>query len=64
MKRTVKVDHLARVEGHGGITVELEGTAFGRVQFDIYEGARLIEGVIRGRSYKDISQITSRICAI
>ncbi len=64
MKRTIKVDHLARVEGHGGITVELEGTAFGRVQFDIYEGARLIEGVIRGRSYIDISQITSRICAI
>jgi len=64
MSKTIKVEHLARVEGHGGITVELEGDAVGRVQFDIFEGARLIEGLVRGRRFEDISQITSRICAI
>ncbi len=64
MKRTIEVNHLARVEGHGGITVEVDGGEVSRVEFDIFEGARLIEALVRGRSYQDVSQIVSRICAI
>lgn len=64
MTRTIKVNHLARVEGHGGVTVELDGKSVGAVRFDIFEGARLLEALARGRSYQDISPITSRICAI
>jgi sulfhydrogenase subunit alpha len=64
MSTTIRVEHLARVEGHGGVTVELDGDAVRKVQFDIFEGARLLEGVVRGRTYEDISQIVSRICAI
>jgi sulfhydrogenase subunit alpha len=64
MSTTVRVEHLARVEGHGGITVELDGDSILQVRFDIFEGARLLEGLVRGRSYEDISQIVSRICAI
>ncbi len=64
MSTTIKVEHLARVEGHGGITVELDGGRVHTVRFDIFEGARLLEGLVRGRSYEDISQILSRICAI
>lgn len=62
--RTIRVEHLARVEGHGGITVELSGTAIDRVHFDVFEGIRLIEGLIGGRSWEDVSPIVSRICAI
>jgi sulfhydrogenase subunit alpha len=64
MSSTIRVEHLARVEGHGGVTVELENGALRRVQFDIFEGARLLEAIVRGRSYEDISQTLSRICAI
>ncbi len=64
MTKTIKVNHLARVEGHGGITVELDGQSVSSVRFDIFEGARLLEALVRGRSYEDISQIVSRICAI
>lgn len=64
MNKTITVEHLARVEGHGGITVELEGDAISQVRFDIFEGARLLETLVRGRSFQDISQILSRICAI
>jgi len=64
MTTKIQVEHLARVEGHGGITVELDGSAVTAVRFDIFEGARLLEGLVRGRSYEDISQILSRICAI
>jgi sulfhydrogenase subunit alpha len=63
-RRTISVEHLARVEGHGGITVELEGDEITGVRFDVFEGIRLIEGLIGGRSWDDVSQIVSRICAI
>lgn len=64
MSWTVRIDHIARVEGHGGITVELEGDAIRRVEFDVFEGLRLLEALVRGRSYEDVPQIVSRICAI
>jgi sulfhydrogenase subunit alpha len=61
---TIVIDHLARVEGHGGITVELEGDAVKDVRFDVFEGARLLEGLVRGRRYDEIAPIVSRICSI
>jgi sulfhydrogenase subunit alpha len=64
MTTTITVDHLARVEGHGGITVELEGDDVAAVRFDIFEGSRLLEALIRGRSWEDVAQIVSRICSI
>ena len=64
MTRTITIDHLPRVEGHGGIWVELEGDAVKDVQFRIFEGLRLVEGLVRGRDYNDVPQIVSRICAI
>jgi sulfhydrogenase subunit alpha len=64
MSRVIRVEHLARVEGHGGITVELDGSRVGAVRFDVFEGLRLLEGLVKGRSYEDVSPIVSRICAI
>lgn len=64
MTRTITVDHLARVEGHGGITVVLEGDQISKLEFDVFEGIRLFEGLVRGRSMEDVTGIVSRICAI
>jgi sulfhydrogenase subunit alpha len=64
MTRTITVDHLSRVEGHGGITVVLDGNQVSEVQFDIFEGIRLFEALVRGRSMEDVTGIVSRICAI
>jgi uncharacterized protein (DUF362 family) len=50
MSTKIQVEHLARVEGHGGITVELEDGAISALRFDIYEGPRLLEGLVRGKS--------------
>jgi len=61
---TVVIDHLARVEGHGGITVELDGEAVKDVRFDVFEGARLLEPMLRGRRFDEVSPILSRICSI
>lgn len=64
MTRTVRIDHLARVEGHGGVTVELDDNDVRSVRFDVFEGARLLEGLVKGRTYQDVSTVLSRICAI
>jgi sulfhydrogenase subunit alpha len=64
VSRTIRVEHLGRVEGHGGITVELDGDTLREVRFDVFEGLRLLEGLIRGRSHEDVAPIVSRICAI
>lgn len=64
MTRTIRVEHLARVEGHGGITVTLDGGRVESVRFDVFEGARLLERLVRGRRYDEVAPIVSRICAI
>ena len=64
MTRTITVDHLARVEGHGGIQVHLDGEEVRTVDFEVFEGIRLLEGLVRGRSAEDVTAIVSRICAI
>ena len=64
MTRTIRVEHLARVEGHGGITVTLDGQRVESVRFDVFEGARLLERLVRGRRWDEIAPIVSRICAI
>jgi sulfhydrogenase subunit alpha len=64
MARTISVNHLARVEGHGGITVVLEGNEISKVDFNVFEGIRLFEGLVRGRTIEDVTGIVSRICAI
>lgn len=64
MSRTITIDHVARVEGHGGITVVLDGDRVERVEFAIFEGIRLFEGLLRGRDVLEVPGIVSRICAI
>ena len=62
--KTVVIEHLARVEGHGGITVEWDGNAVAAVRFDVFEGPRLLEPLVRGKRFDDVAPILSRICSI
>jgi len=63
-RRTIQVDYLARVEGEGSLTLRLEGTQVTDVQFAIFEPPRFFEALLRGRSYLEAPDITSRICGI
>lgn len=64
MTRTIFVDELARVEGHGGIQVEMAGDAVETVRFNVFEGPRFLETLLQGRYYTDVAGTISRICAI
>ena len=63
MKR-ISVDHLARVEGNGGISATIDGKTVTEVKFIINEGPRLIEKLTVGRTPDEDVSMSPRICAI
>jgi sulfhydrogenase subunit alpha len=63
-RRTIRVDDLARVEGEGSLTIKLDGDRATEVQLGIFEPPRFFEALLRGRSYLEAPDITSRICGI
>ncbi|MBD3207423.1 Ni/Fe hydrogenase subunit alpha, partial [Candidatus Bathyarchaeota archaeon] len=62
MKYTIP--ELTRVEGHGGIEVTLKANQVETVKFNVFEGPRFFESMIKGHYYDKIPDITRRICAI
>lgn len=64
MKASINVDHIARVEGHGNVHVVIENDEVEKVQMEVVEPARLFESMVRGRSFNEVSYISSRICGI
>lgn len=61
---SIVVPILTRVEGEGGVTVQLRQGAVERVQLRIYEPPRLFERLLHGRPLEDAPDITARICGI
>ncbi len=65
MARTsLTVEHIARIEGHGNVSLSIEDRAVKSVEMNIVEPARLFESMARGRVFDDVPAIASRICGI
>lgn len=62
--KKITIDHLARVEGNGGVTVTIDGQVVTEVKFLINEGPRLVERLAVGKTPEEDVSITPRICAI
>jgi coenzyme F420-reducing hydrogenase alpha subunit len=62
--KTIVVDALARVEGEGGLTVHVRGGHVADVKLRIYEPPRFFEAFLRGRDFREVPDITARICGI
>jgi len=58
------VGTLARVEGEGAMRVVVRDGQVSDVQLRIYEPPRFFEAFLRGRSYTEPPDLTSRICGI
>ncbi len=63
-EKTIRVDVLSRVEGDGGIQVHVKDGKVEDVLVDIFEGPRMIEALIRGKTIHESISLVSRICAI
>jgi coenzyme F420-reducing hydrogenase alpha subunit len=62
--RTIRLEALTRVEGEGGLRVEIHDGKLQDVKLDIYEPPRFFEAFLRGRSFREVPDITARICGI
>lgn len=60
----ILINHIDKIEGHLGFEAELFDGNIKAAFLDVLEGARMIEGIVRGRYYEDIPIITSRICGV
>ena len=62
--REFEVKALARVEGEGRLYAKIKDRKVEHVELNIYEPPRFFESFLRGRSYKEVPDITARICGI
>ena len=60
----LSTEALARVEGEGGMHVEIRDGRVVDVRLSIYEPPRFYEGFLRGRGHTEPPDITARICGI
>lgn len=62
--KTIKVDYLARVEGEGALSIDIEDNKLVNVALKIFEPPRFFEAFMQGRQYTEAPDITARICGI
>jgi coenzyme F420-reducing hydrogenase alpha subunit len=60
----IKINHIAKIEGHTGFMASVIKGDVKSAKFEVQEGIRLIEGVLVGRTFKDMPVIAQRICGI
>ncbi|HQR40784.1 MAG TPA: Ni/Fe hydrogenase subunit alpha [Blastocatellia bacterium] len=62
--RKIRVEALARVEGEGAMHVQVRDGKVTDVRLEIYEPPRFFEAFLRGRDFREVPDITARICGI
>ncbi len=62
--KMLRVGSLARVEGEGALLLRIRGTTVEEAQLAVYEPPRFFEAFLRGRSFTELPDITSRVCGI
>jgi sulfhydrogenase subunit alpha len=62
--QVLQVGMLARVEGEGGMHIEIKDKVVQSVKLNIFEPPRFYEAFLRGRKYTEPPDITARICGI
>lgn len=62
--KKISIEHLARVEGSGGVTATIDGNVVTDVKFYVNEGPRLVEKLVLGKTPEEDVNLVPRICAI
>jgi coenzyme F420-reducing hydrogenase alpha subunit len=61
---SIRIDHLARVEGHGSVDIRIRDGIVERCQWQVVEAPRFFEAMLRGRKWYEVAHVASRICGI
>jgi coenzyme F420-reducing hydrogenase alpha subunit len=60
----IEVRHLARIEGHAHLVVDLERSELAGCRLEIVESPRFFEAMLQGRHFSDVAPIVARICGV
>ena len=63
MRTTLSMHHIARIEGHGNISLSIEDGRVSEVKMNVVEPARLFESMVGGRPYYRMKPRFSHGCA-
>lgn len=61
---SVNVEHIARVEGHGNVVVNVRNGEIKELRLEIVESPRFFEVMLQGRPWQEVPHIVARICGI
>jgi len=64
LEKNIRVDYIARVEGQGELIIKVVDGAPETVQFGIFEPPKFFEAFLVGRDFREVHELTSRICGI
>jgi len=64
MGSVVEINPFTRVEGHGNLTVYLDGSRVERVELRLADSPRLFEALLLGRSFAEVPEVICRICSL
>lgn len=62
--RKITLNHITKIEGHAEVDISIKDGKIEHCHVHSVEGARYFEGLLKGRSYDEVTMITSRICGI
>ena len=63
-KINLKVPFITRLEGEGALELAAKGDEIETLHLKIFEPPRLFERFLQGKSYKDVPDLSARICGI
>jgi len=60
----IRIDHIAKIEGHASFTADIVRGDVKGAKIKIEDGARMFEGILKGRRDEEMPEIVSRICGV
>jgi len=62
--KKITINHITKIEGHAKLNLEIEKNEVKKCELSIFEGSRFFEGILKEKDFKELPDITSRICGI
>ncbi len=60
----ITLNHITKIEGHARLDLQVEDGKLTMCELGSIEGSRHFQGLLKGHSWQDAPEITSRICGI
>ena len=62
--KKITLDHITKIEGHAKLHIVIKQAKVKKCKLQIFEGSRYFEGIVRGKHFSDLPDVTSRICGV